>query len=190
VANECPPPNPIGQQRIERMTINENQIGKSRSDRFQHLRSKRGRFLSAGSMPHSGMATIDHRCRPWMAAHSLLEINRSPANVPSDQIVYIPTAGAEQSNNVSCSPARRRCNFPAPCYQTVVDDRAGCLELLEQFRSRYSKRLAQRRSRCRDFLARGCPRQFDEFQHCRHLRPMIQARSRLRKTPFLPRGLS
>jgi hypothetical protein len=58
------------------MTIDKNQVGKSRSDRFQYTARYRWQRLTARNIPDGGMAAVDQRCRTWMEADAIPEIIR------------------------------------------------------------------------------------------------------------------
>ena len=79
-------------QRIEGMTIDKNQIGKSRSDSFQYTARYRWRPMTPRIMPHCGMAAVDHRCWTWMKAEveHIPKIFRSYSNVLLNQPIDIP----------------------------------------------------------------------------------------------------
>jgi hypothetical protein len=96
------------------MTIDKNQVGKSRSDRFEYTARYHWQRLSARNMPDGGMTAEDHRCRTWMEADLIPEIFRPFSNVVPHQFIDIPTSGAEQSNNISCSVVPRFSDFPIP----------------------------------------------------------------------------
>jgi hypothetical protein len=105
------------------MTIDKNQIGKSRSDRFQYTTRYRWQHLKTRNMPDCGMAAVDQRCRTWTEADLIPKIFRSFSKVLSYQFSDIPTSAAEQPNNVSCSVGPRTMDFPIPIplCQTVTD---------------------------------------------------------------------
>src|ERR1022692_322293 len=103
------------------MTIDKNQIGKSRSDRFQYTAGYRWRVLIARNMPHRGMAAVDHRCRTWMEADPIPKIFRPFSKVLHHQFIDIPTPGTEQSNNISCSVVPQMSDSPVPASQIGAD---------------------------------------------------------------------
>jgi adenylylsulfate kinase len=155
VAKIGPPRYPIGQQRIEGMTIDKNRIGKSQSDRFEYTACYLWQLLSARSMPDGGMAAVNHRCRTWMDADRIPNIFGPFSNVLQYQLIDIGTSGAEQSNNISCSVVPQMRDFPTPVFQMAPNPRSGCLQ-------------------CQQFFARGFSRESDELVKHLHLPPLIQ----------------
>src|SRR5580698_2567770 len=99
-ANVCSPPNPVCEQRVQRVAIHKNQIGKSRLDRLQDASHYLWRSLPARKMPDCGMAAIDHRRRTWMQTNCVPKIFRSFSNVREHQFIDISPSGAEKSNQI------------------------------------------------------------------------------------------
>src|ERR1039458_5480148 len=153
-------PNPICQQRIERMTIDKNQIGKSRSDRFQYTVRYRRQLLTARNMPDCGMAAVDHRCRTRMEADLIIpEIFRPFSNVQPHQFIDVRLSGAEQSNNISCSVVPRLMDFPIP---------------IAFFQPAHGHDLTQIVADGQQSFVRGFSRESDELRKYPHLPLLIQ----------------
>src|SRR3984957_9892350 len=92
VAKVGAPPDPVCQQRIERMPIDKNQIGNSRTDRFQHELRYLRRMLNRIYMLQGCMAGINHGCPAWMEADGIPKIVRPSSNVLHQHLVYIPAS--------------------------------------------------------------------------------------------------
>ena len=87
-----------------------------------------------------------------MEADRISKIFRPFSNVLQHQFVHVPTSGAEQSNNISCSVVPKMRDLPTPFYQLVENGSSGYLQL----------------------FARGFSREPDELLKYLHLAPLIQ----------------
>src|ERR1700678_3186266 len=123
------------------MAIDKDQIGKSRSDRFQYMAGYRWQPLKARNILDCGMAAVDYRCRTWMEADVIQKIFCSLSNILLHQFVDIPTSRAEQSKYISCSVISPMRDYPTPFHQMAEDLRSDSLQLLMGGFSRESTEL-------------------------------------------------
>jgi hypothetical protein len=98
------------------MTVDKNQIAKSRPDRFQNSVRYGRRRLIAGHIFDSGMAAEDQRRWTWMETDLIVrpEVFRSLPNVLQHHLLDVTTPCAAQSGNVSRSILPWIVDFPIP----------------------------------------------------------------------------
>src|SRR5271155_2582324 len=99
-------------------------------------------------MPDCGMAAVDHRCRTRVETDLISKISRPFSNVLQYQSIDIPSSGAEQSNNISCSVVPLTRDDPTPIDQLAVDERR--------------------------FFARGFSGESDQLPKYSHLAPPVE----------------
>jgi hypothetical protein len=120
VAMKAPPPDPIGEQRIEWVTIYKNHIGNPRCDRLEDTAGYLRRGLVSRGMSDGGVAAVNHRGGMGMEAnHPLPEVPLSYPNIKPELVLKIRAAAAEQSYDISCSVVPQTRNSPTPVLQAT-----------------------------------------------------------------------
>jgi hypothetical protein len=107
------------------MTIDKNQIGESRSDRFKYAARYGGQFLITANVFDCGMATVDHRCRTGVKADPVPKTFPPSPDVLHHHFIDIPATRTGQTHDVSRSVVPLMRNWSqAPVVQAGTDGRS------------------------------------------------------------------